>query len=109
MSTQWNQQLSEYMFSKVIKCLEKTFESKSIAKDHQILKKWTEYTIFHLKYGNTKLLGNTKYNQVKLLLAVFAFVFLYQVNIKSYQASSIHLVSKITLDSFDFSKHLTIR
>ena len=28
-----------------------------------------------LKYGNTKLLGNTKCNQVKLVLAVFTFVF----------------------------------
>ena len=39
---------------------------------------------FHLKYGNTKLLGNTKYDRVKLVLAVFAFVFSYQVSIKLY-------------------------
>ena len=38
------------------------------------------------KYSNvnkeTKLLGNTKYNQVKLLLVVFASAYLYQVSIK---------------------------
>ena len=49
----------------------KTFENKSIAKDHQIPNKWTDYKIFELKYGNTKLLGNTKHKQVKLVLAVF--------------------------------------
>ena len=27
--------------------------------------------IFELNYGNTKLLGNTKHNQVKLVLAAF--------------------------------------
>ena len=32
--------------------------------------------IFELKYGNTKLLGNTKHNQVKLVLAVFFCLFL---------------------------------
>ena len=49
----------------------KTFGNKSIAKDHQIPNKWTDYKIFELKYGNTKLSGNTKHNQVKLVLAVF--------------------------------------
>ena len=49
----------------------KTFENKSIAKNHRIPNKRTEQKIFELKYENTKLLGNTKYNQVKLVLAVF--------------------------------------
>ena len=48
----------------------------SIAKDHWISNKWTEYKIFEFKYGNTKLLGKTKYNQVKLVLAVFAPAYL---------------------------------
>ena len=52
---------------------------KPIAKDHQIPNKWTENKILKLKYGNTKLLGNTKYNQVKLALGVFASAFLYQL------------------------------
>ena len=52
---------------------------KSIAKDHQTPNKWTENKILKLKYGNTKLLGNTKYNQVKLALVVFASAFLYQL------------------------------
>ena len=33
--------------------------------------KWTEYKIFKLKYGNAKLSNVLKYNQVKLVLAVF--------------------------------------
>ena len=60
---------------------------KLIAKDHQILNKWTEYEILELKYENTKLLGNTKHDQVKLVFAVFISPFL-------YQTSSTQLVSK---------------
>ena len=56
-----------------------------------------------------KLLGNTKYNQVKLVLADFALAFLYQVGIKLYLTSLIQLVSKITLVTFDFNKNLTIK
>ena len=56
----------------------------SIAKDHWISNKWTEYKIFEFKYENTKLLGKTKYNQVKLVLAVFASAYLFQVSIKLY-------------------------
>ena len=70
--------------SKVIECLEQRFENKLIAKDHQILNKWTDYKIFELKYGNTKLLGNTKHNQVKLVLAVFVSAYLYHYSIKLY-------------------------
>ena len=62
----------------------KTFENKSIAKDHQIPNKWTDYKIFELKYGNTKLLGNTKHNQVKLVLAVFVCAYLYKYSIKLF-------------------------
>ena len=40
--------------------------------------------IFELKYGNTKLLGNTKQNQVKLVLAFFFSAYLYQYSIKLY-------------------------
>ena len=40
--------------------------------------------IFELKYENTKLLGYTKSNQVKVVLAGFASAYLYQVSIKSY-------------------------
>ena len=32
-------------------------------------------TKYELKYGNTKLLGNKKYNQIKLVLAVFFLPF----------------------------------
>ena len=47
----------------------------SIAKDQQITGKLTEYKVLELKTGNAKLLGITKYNQVKLVLVVFAFCF----------------------------------
>ena len=50
----------------------KTLENKLIAKDHQIPNKWTEYKILELKGGNIKLSNVLKYNQVKLVLAVFA-------------------------------------
>ena len=79
MSTQWNRQLSRYV-SKVIECLEQNIRKQiDNKKDYQIQSKWTDYKIFKLKYGNTKLLGNTKYNQVKLALGVFASAFLYQL------------------------------
>ena len=83
MSTQWNQQLTRLIFSKVIEYLEQN-KNKSMAKDHQVPNKWTKYKISELKCGNTKLLGNTKYNQVKLVLVVFDSAILYQVNIKLY-------------------------
>ena len=84
-STQWNQQPNRYVFSKQSTVWNKTFENKSIGKDHLILNKWTEYKIFELRYWNTKQLGNTKYNQLKIVLAVFASAYLYLVSIKLYQ------------------------
>ena len=44
-------------------------------------KQMKEYKIFELKYGNKKLSNVLKYNQVKLVLAVFASNNLYQVSI----------------------------
>ena len=57
---------------------------KLVAKDHQIPNKWTEYKILEWKYENTKLLGDTKYNQIKWAFAVFVSVFVFQVSIKLY-------------------------
>ena len=58
-------------------------DSKTNRYQKRLLKsKWTDYKIFKLKYGNTKLLGNTKHNQVKLVLAVFLPAYLYQYSIK---------------------------
>ena len=65
-------------------------------------------TKYELKYGNTKLLRNTKYNQVELVLAIFVSAILYQVSIKLY-LSKPDTSSKTTLESFDFNKYLTIR
>ena len=62
LSTQWNQQLIRYVFSRVIECLEQKFQNKLIAKDHRIPD----------KCRNIKLWNVLKYNQVKLVLAVFA-------------------------------------
>ena len=50
----------------------KTFENNLIAKDHQIPNKSTECKIRKLKGGNIKLSNVLKYNQVKLVLAIFA-------------------------------------
>ena len=47
-------------------------------KDFHIQNKRTDYKIFDLKYDNTKLLGNTKHNKVKLVLEVFLSAYLYQ-------------------------------
>ena len=73
-SKQRNQHLSRYMFSKLIECFEKSIRiPKSIVKDHQIPNKWIDCKILEVKYGNTKQLGNTEYNQEKLVLAASAF------------------------------------
>ena len=67
---------------------------KLITKDHQILNKWTEYKTLQLKYGNTKLLGNTKHDQVKLVFAVFVSPFLYQTGSTQWVSKLlIHLIS----------------
>ena len=78
MSTQWNWQLSRYV-SKVIECLEQNIPKQIDNESMKQIKK-----IFELKYGNTKLLGNTKHNQVKLVLAVFLSAYFYQYSIKLY-------------------------
>ena len=84
MWTQRNRQLSWYV-SKVIECLEQNIRNQIDNKeDYQIQSNWTDYKIFELKYRNTKLLGNTKHNQVKLVLAVFVSAYLYQHSIKLY-------------------------
>ena len=83
MSTQWNQQLSRWV-SKVIECLEQNIRKQINKKYYQMQSKWTDYKIFELKYGNTKLLENTKHNQVKLVLAVFLPAYLYQYSVKLY-------------------------
>ena len=84
MSTQRNLQLSRCV-SKVIECLQQNIRKQiDNKKDYHIQNKWTDYKIFELKYGNTKLLGNTKHNQVKLVLAVFVSAYLYQYSIKLY-------------------------
>ena len=72
MSTQWNQQFSRYVFLKVIECLEQNIRKQIDCRDYRIPNKWTEYKIFKLKCGNIKFSHILKYNQVKLVLAVFA-------------------------------------
>ena len=72
MSTQWNQQLIRYVFSKVIEYLEQTIRKQIDSKDPWLPNKWTEYKIFKLKYGNIKVSNVLKYKRVNLVLAVFA-------------------------------------
>ena len=82
MSTQRNRQLNRYV-SKVIECLEQNIRKQIDCKRPSNTKQINRLQkIFKLKYGNTKLLGNTKHNQVKLILAVFVSAYLYQYSIK---------------------------
>ena len=74
MSTQWNRRLNRFM-SKVIECLGQNIRKKIDCKRPSNTKQMNRLKIFELKYGNTKLLGNTKHSQVKLVLAVFFCLF----------------------------------
>ena len=56
-----------------------------MAKDYQIPNKLTDYKIFELKYGNKKLLGNTKHNQEKLVLAVFVSTYSTNVTLSYFK------------------------
>ena len=81
MSTQWNQQLSRYV-SNVIECLHQSIRKQiDNKKDYHLQNKWADYKIFELKYENTKLLGSTKHNQVKLVLVVFLSAYLYSTKL----------------------------
>ena len=46
MSTQWKQQLSRYVFSKAIECLEQNIRKQIDCKRPSSIKKWTEYKTF---------------------------------------------------------------
>ena len=61
--------------------IRKQFTNKNV---YQIQNKWTDYKKLELIYGNTKRLGNTKHDQVKLVLAVFFSGYFYQCNIKLF-------------------------
>ena len=61
-----------------------TKHSKIDCKRSSNTKQMNKVKILELKYGNTKLLGNKNYNQVKLVFTVFVSAFLYQVSIKLY-------------------------
>ena len=52
MSTQWNQELSRYVCSKVLECLEQNIWKQIDAKDHSVQNKLTEYKMFVFKYAN---------------------------------------------------------
>ena len=78
MSTQWNQQFNRYI-SKVTECLEQNIRKQIDCKRPSNAKQMNRLQkIFKLKYGNTK------HNQVKLILAVFVSAYLYQYSIKLY-------------------------
>ena len=81
MLTQWNQQLSRYVFSKVIELLEQNIR----------------------KQINCKLSSSTKQiNRVQVRLVLL-------LAWELYLASSMQLVNKITLATFSFNKHLTMK
>ena len=65
------------MLSKVIECLEQNIQKQIDCKRPLNNKQMNrEQKIFELKSENTKLLGNTKYNQAKLVLAFFASAYM---------------------------------
>ena len=72
LSTKWNQQLTGYVFSKVIECLEQNIRKQIDCRNHRISNKWTEHKTLKLKWGNIKLSNVLKDNQVTLVLAAFA-------------------------------------
>ena len=45
MSTHWNKQLSSYVFSKVIECLEQNIRKQIDCKGSSSTNKWAEYKI----------------------------------------------------------------
>ena len=65
------------MFSKVIECLEQNIRKYLNRLQKTVKYQTNEQSIKYLKlkYGNTKLLGNTKYNQVKLVLQFLCLLF----------------------------------
>ena len=73
MSTQWNQQLGWFVFSKVIECLEqsirKQIDCKRINIEYQIQMNWVQNIQTEMR--KYKLSNVLKHNQVKLVLAVF--------------------------------------
>ena len=72
------------MLSKVTECLEQNIRKQIYSKRPSNIRQMNRVQIFELKYENTKLLGYTKSNQVKVVLAGFASAYLYQVSIKLY-------------------------
>ena len=52
MSTKWNQQLTSYVFSKVIECLGKKTFKQIDCKGPSSTKQMNKYKIFELKYAN---------------------------------------------------------
>ena len=57
MSAQWNQhqQLSIYVFSKVIESLEQNIRKQIDCRRPSVQNKWVEYKIFELKYASTNI------------------------------------------------------
>ena len=74
LSTQWNQQLIRYVLSKVIKCLDQNIRKEIDCKRPSNAKQMNWVQIFKLKWGNIKLWNVLKYNQVMLVLVVFASI-----------------------------------
>ena len=72
LSTQGNQQLSRYVFSNVIECLEQNIRKQIDCKRPSNTKQMNLVQKIQIESGNIKLSNVLKYNQVKLVLAVFA-------------------------------------
>ena len=83
MLTQWNQQLSKYMFSKAIECLEQKNSKTSRLQRPLDTKKMSKVQNISFEIWKYKAVRKYKINQVKLVLPVW-FSLLYEVSNKLY-------------------------
>ena len=70
--------------SKVIECLEQNIQKQVDCKRPSKTTQMNRLQNIQIEIWKYKALGNTKHNQVKLVLAVFVSACLYQYSIKLY-------------------------
>ena len=89
-----------------MKCLEQNIRKQIDCKKLSNTKQMNWVQNIEIEMRKYKAVGCFEIKPGKVSTWSFCF---YLVNLKLHQASSMQLVSKITLDGFDFKKYLTIR
>ena len=97
---------SRYEFSKVIEFLEQKIRKQIDCKRPLNTKQMNWVQNIQIEMRTYEAIKCLEIQPVKVSTCSFCF---YLANFKIYQTSSIQLVGKMTLDTFDFNKHLTIR